>query len=90
LLAGITGALRAKLGERGISRQARDERRRKIKAFFSPPLVSREMPRSPRLAHKAPVMQDNVLFSERFYFDLEMISHETKPPHRQTTKTITI
>ena len=52
----MTGALWAKRGERDISRgalherEARDEGKRKIK---------REISRSPRLAHKAPVMQAN-------------------------------
>ena len=51
----ITGALRAKLDERGLSREARGEGR----VFFSAPrLAFREkMPRSPRLTHKAPVMR---------------------------------
>ena len=39
----ITGALRVKRGERGSLSEALDE--------------GRKMPRSPRLAHKAPVMQ---------------------------------
>lgn len=41
--------------------EARDEGWRKIKLYFSPPLVasraSCKMPLSPRLAHKAPFMQ---------------------------------
>ena len=58
-LACITGALWAKGGERGIFYEAQNEGRRKIK-HRAPPLVScfaQKMPRSPRLAHKAPVMQ---------------------------------
>ena len=35
--------------------EARDEGWRKIKLYFSPPLVASRA--SPRLAHKAPVMQ---------------------------------
>ena len=68
----MTGALSAKQGERNISRgarherEARDEEKRKILSFISPfPLsrasrscrAPREIARSPRLAHKAPVMQ---------------------------------
>ena len=45
----ITGALRVKRGERGSLSEARNER----KALDE----GRKMPRSPRLAHKAPVMQ---------------------------------
>ena len=40
----VTGALWAKRGERGILRETNAKR------YFSPPLVLRKMPRSPRLA----------------------------------------
>ena len=40
----VTGALWAKRGERGILRET------SAKRYFSPPLVLRKMPRSPRLA----------------------------------------
>ena len=68
-LACMTGALWAKRGERDISRGARDEGKRKIKLYFSFIFLfpssrasrscraPREISRSPRLAHKAPVMQ---------------------------------
>ena len=66
LLACITGALGTKRGKRGISHLARDKRewrgegRRKNKALFFSSLrlaLREEMLRSPRLPHKAPVMQ---------------------------------
>ena len=72
----MTGALRAKRGERDISRgprhkrEARDEGKRKIKRLFAVHFLfpssraPREISRSPRLAHKAPVMQAK-MFSQR-------------------------
>ena len=59
IIACMTGALGAKRGERDISRGARDEGKRKKYFIFSLRLVSRFalISRSPRLAHKAPVMQ---------------------------------
>ena len=45
----IARALLAKRGERGILSEALDERKAQDEG--------REMPRSPRLAHKAPIMQ---------------------------------
>ena len=63
----MTGALWAKRGECDISREARDEGKRKKYIFFIFLFPSsrasrscrapREISRSPRLAHKAPVMQ---------------------------------
>ena len=56
----MTGALWAKRGERDISRrarherEARDEEKRKSFIFLFP---SSRASRSPRLAHKGPVMQ---------------------------------
>ena len=65
ILACITGALRAKRGERSISKREKNmswESRggEKIKLYFFLLLssrASRKMLRSPRLAHKAPVMR---------------------------------
>ena len=65
ILACITGALRAKRGERSISKREKNIRREsrggeKIKLYFfllPSSRASRKMPRSPRLAHKAPVMR---------------------------------
>ena len=51
----ITGALWAKQGERGSLSEARDDSRSSR--------ASRKMPRSPCLAHKAPVMQANFVIN---------------------------
>ena len=71
----MTGALWAKRGERDISRgawherEARDEGNRKIFLFPS----YRALSRSPRLGHKAPVMQASPL-----KWNLQMCTLEIK------------
>ena len=54
-IACITGALWAQRGGRSILREARDEGR------ISSSRASSKMPRSPRLAYKAPVMQATLI-----------------------------
>ena len=63
-LAFMTGALRAKRGERDISRGARHEHEARGEEenfifVFPSSRAPRKISRSPRLAHKAPVMQVN-------------------------------
>lgn len=75
VLACLTGALWAKRDERSILRKARDE------VLLPSSCDSREMPRSPRLGHKAPVILASVgsiLFSVNKQTCVELGARVTK------------